>query len=448
MGCQPAPIGCKSTSRGGRVSVLLATVDQAFFDPDVVDSTAWIIVIALAMAWGGAHWSERYLKPIWWRPLAFVVRTFLCVCLLWALIQTFGRSYHYATPWPIPTIALLGAVTIELIHELYRGDTSIAGGRWSRFLAWLRALAVIVILIMLLEPVDERVHERDWDREVIVMVDSSESMDIADEQLDPVYAFDIAEFLGKPVEGRSSLWTVWRSVNQWEPLVFNPDAKEETHDQARQQLQSAMTGIARSEVATLMEPLLDTKSEPTPELAGHWRATNHRLLELAEAEDELLWASQNASTQEALTHQGQQRRSSFASGMLLGGRSAPSSLLETLDEKYALRVCQFGSDIEEIENWRDWEFNQPLTDTNTQIRTRTNFAQALEYGLSMSSDRTLAGVILVSDGRHNVSRSWEEAARVYGARKVPIGVVALGSRFSPARCQGSRCSLNTKNPLE
>ena len=59
---------------------------------------------------------------------------------------------------------------------------------------------------MLLEPVAKLMQEREWDREVIVMIDDSDSMRLTDEQLDPSYAFDIAEFRGHPVVGRTPIW--------------------------------------------------------------------------------------------------------------------------------------------------------------------------------------------------------------------------------------------------
>ncbi len=399
------------------------------YDPDLSLPMAWVIVLGLGLLWVGLHWGGRYLKSPWWRPLAFLVRLAAGGCFLWGLFQVLGNYWHFATPWSLALIAWLGAGSIEIIAELYRGDRRIAGSRMAPCLIAARVLAVGVILTMLLEPIAQRTIERHWDREVIVMIDDSQSMDLVDEQLDPTYAFDIAETRRQLDSSRHPTWKVWRAVNRWGSLIFSEWAEKETLAQARQELSLLVAEAASPAVQEVLHPLLDRE---TPPLAGTWREANRRLYAWSLTDDQEAWNHLDSRSRQAMTTKGQDPRAQIAASVLReNGFVRTEPLLEALDDRFTIRVFRFGNGVRELNNWKSWDGVRTSGEEDPVLRARTDFAQALEHGLAVSSDRTLAGMVLVSDGRHNARRGWEEAARAYGARRVPIGALALGTRHSP-----------------
>ena len=83
--------------------------------------------------------------------------------------------------WPAWVIPLIGALGAELVFWSYRYErTAITPVRW-RWLLGLRLFELALLLWILLQPVWSRLVEREIEREVIVMIDDSASMDLVDE---------------------------------------------------------------------------------------------------------------------------------------------------------------------------------------------------------------------------------------------------------------------------
>src|SRR3954452_17151880 len=83
-------------------------------------------------------------------------------------------------------IALLCWVPLGLILWLYRYEMRLVPRRTARVLLFLRALAIaLLLLLVILQPVYARVLHEELPGRVIVPVDVSESMHVADPQRDP-----------------------------------------------------------------------------------------------------------------------------------------------------------------------------------------------------------------------------------------------------------------------
>ena len=164
---------------------------------DVHTTTLWILVAALFAGWVLAHFlSRRLLKS---RPLelaGFVVRTGLGTAALWALWQAVARHLVLETTWSLVVSGLIGAFAIEVIVGLYQWEKRIVKPATGRWLLGLRLLLTGCVLVILVQPVFARTETRRVDRNVIVLVDDSASMQIADKDMPVVEKLALAEFEG------------------------------------------------------------------------------------------------------------------------------------------------------------------------------------------------------------------------------------------------------------
>lgn len=100
---------------------------------------------------------------------------------LWGLVVLLGKGLELDSFWPEWVIPLIGALGVELVFWSYRYErTSISPSR-GRCLTALRLTELVILLWILLQPVWSRYVEREIEREVILMIDDSASMDLVDE---------------------------------------------------------------------------------------------------------------------------------------------------------------------------------------------------------------------------------------------------------------------------
>lgn len=100
---------------------------------------------------------------------------------LWGLVVLLGKGLELDSFWPEWVIPLIGALGAELVFWSYRYErTSISPTR-GRCLTALRLTELVILLWILLQPVWSRYVEREIEREVILMIDDSASMDLVDE---------------------------------------------------------------------------------------------------------------------------------------------------------------------------------------------------------------------------------------------------------------------------
>lgn len=99
----------------------------------------------------------------------------------WGLVLLLGKWFEFSSLWSVWVIPLGLALGCEFIVRIYcyeRDAVSPARGRW---LLGLRLAGLSLLAWILLEPVWSRIEEREIQRELVVLIDSSASMDLTDD---------------------------------------------------------------------------------------------------------------------------------------------------------------------------------------------------------------------------------------------------------------------------
>jgi len=148
-----------------------------------------------------------------------------------------------------------------------------------------------------------------------------------------------------------------------------------------------------------------------------------------------------------------------------GDTSHPDTFIARLAERYDLRFQRFArSSTEAIDlnslleaetedkpadGQNDAEITPDESESSpaptTSETALTDLSSALNHVLDNTSPETLAGVLLLSDGRHNGPVPVEDALRRMGVQKTPLGAVAIGGRLGPI--DGSILSLTAPESI-
>ena len=110
-----------------------------------------------------------------------VLRGVVVFLALWGLVLLLSKWLEVSPFWPAWVIPLIGALGSELVFWTYRYERTAVGLSRGRWLIGLRLAELALLLWILLQPVWSRYVDREIEREVIVMIDDSASMDLVDE---------------------------------------------------------------------------------------------------------------------------------------------------------------------------------------------------------------------------------------------------------------------------
>lgn len=113
--------------------------------------------------------------------MKILLRLILVFFVLWGAVLLLAKVLEVNPFWPTWVIPAIGALGAELVFWTYRYERSAISPARGRWLTALRLAELGLLLWVLLQPVWSRYVERDIEREVIVMVDDSASMDLIDE---------------------------------------------------------------------------------------------------------------------------------------------------------------------------------------------------------------------------------------------------------------------------
>ncbi len=202
------------SSTFGHRTVIPAFPPPALNDPTRTDLLGseihtvvlWLLAFGLVLLWVGAHWLKKRLatKPL--QLAAFAARILLGTVAIWVLWQAVSRFLLLATDWSLWTNAFVGALAMEIVLLLYGLERRIISRKLSQLLLWLRLGAVASVLAILVQPVWARESKRTIERKVVVLVDDSGSMQIADQQMSVEERLALAQFYGiDGVKGRADL---------------------------------------------------------------------------------------------------------------------------------------------------------------------------------------------------------------------------------------------------
>lgn len=256
---------------------------------------ATILAVVLASAWLGMHLLRRRrgTAGFWLSTLGAMG---MAAGAAWCLLALLDHVVVLATAWPIWPIAVLAAISVEMVLWLYQLERRSVGRRVGWVLCVLRVVLVLLVVTILTQPVRSHTQRKEDPRYVAVLVDDSASMYIKDTQLSLPERLRLAEMLDVDVPARP-----WRL--------------EEVHQQLRR---------VGADLAGQLDPLEQLKSLP-PDQRGRALAnraeTMHRLFEQRQAQVrqamERLRAPVEAD-ESALSDQVKRRLSSSAAALQTG----------------------------------------------------------------------------------------------------------------------------------
>lgn len=110
-----------------------------------------------------------------------LIRGVLIFLGVWGLVLLLGKYLELSSLWPVWVIPLGVALAAELILWSYRYERQALEARRGHWLLGLRLTSLAVLAWILLEPVYSRFEERDIRREVVILIDSSASMNLTDD---------------------------------------------------------------------------------------------------------------------------------------------------------------------------------------------------------------------------------------------------------------------------
>lgn len=437
--------------------------------------------------WGGSHrlsawWLRRHPS----RPASagcFALRLGMGTVVLWSCWQTAARWVVLETSWSLWTNAVIGALAVESVIALFQWEKNSIDRATGRTLLALRLLAVALVLIILVQPVLAWNQQRKIERRVVVLVDDSESMQLVDHQSTASEKVEIASFrgavpgAGRPdfggllVAGREVQDRLSRELEAWATAgeagaARQQDGLEEVAAAAARL--AAQTTAAVTAAGTLAAAMDDDGRRRLEEVARWWRdelpaamreAQNQwaagrldpvrdqlkRAVELARRgveampglsslADTALVATLDDSGRKALDEAALIPRARLAREVMT--RQDPStgtSLLELLRARYDVTVLRFGRDTVEEQDLSSTTTSSSSSDVSTDggFRMRTDLSGALAHTLDRVSAESLAGVLLLSDGRHNGVVPADDPARSLGLMGAPVHAVAIGSERGP-----------------
>ena len=455
-------------------------------------STSVVIAVAVVglAAWAAAHVWARRPRRLTGRAVAFAALAALGSFSVWLLFNVLARFVTLETPWRLWVCAVISGVGTESIIALYELERRMLRPATRMIVGFLRIMLLLLIAAMLVEPVvvDETPHEEE--RFVAVLVDVSASMDIQDVHASASEKLALAEaLLPAPESGkqpfRAGSWLGEAAAARdgiaphlrWLRLARDGTA---THVERRGKAMADGLGKAAAGLEALAKQITGfTGGGKLPEkeaaalkalgtgLAQKVAASVRKagaaglaleavklkegagailaLLEPAEAElaaalkalpplcaaaDEATLASLPEPHRKAAEQLAAKTRRAIAHSLLAGRAEAPG-LIEVLGKKYTVRIYEFGS--RSVETTLDGL--RPGKETpdhaSRQMRRSTDLAAALEQVRSDVAGGKLAGVLVLSDGRHNAAASIDPIANRLGRESVAACSVLVGSTLAP-----------------
>lgn len=421
------------------------------------------------------------------RP-AMAVRGALLALAAWLAIELVGRVVVLNRGLTQVAVSILAGTSIELMIALFSRERATLLPQVARRLLALRAFLLLLLLAVLLQPVFTFERTVRKDRFVAVLVDESASMDLGDPQSSVSEKLHLARLYGLPFAKPNPLQTVPDEIaslrkeleSQGAVLAAignqSPEATAAAIRRRREPagkllerltaklkavrttLGEAIEGPAKNrppfqEVRGAIDPLLASleaiekqiEVEPDAALAGglgglqnQWKSTVEALrkleLQLAPlplAYDEALAASLGGSETAELDRLAKTSRSANARRALTHAAQGKTPLIEDAGKNHPVRLYRFAAAPKGTEA-AAWQAEPgPPDEKASQWRQATDLASAMSLAMQDTPPDQLAGVLVVSDGRHNRGSPAEPLARRLGQAGVPVASIVLGSKLPP-----------------
>ncbi len=406
---------------------------------------------------------------------------------LWSLFQFLGTFLVLSTNWSLAFLAGLGAVALESLVALYQLEKSLTTARRGRLLLALRGTALVLLLLVLLQPVRSFLVDRPINREVAILVDDSQSMHLPDQGLTVSEQLDRAELFGiHGMEKRPTLHQTTRSLGgvhgrlaaEASALETAPDpaaqlksrhdklldlldesaaAIRETDAQLEQiTKQTKLPGDAVKQLEDFRARLTGPASQAIDQASAQLQtATPGPFIQQLEALtqafseslatlpallsqiDQAFYSQLNVEQRSAVDEASRRPRIDVARQLLAPSKAADAgdpepgtAFIDQLNNDYNLRYYRFGRTIEELAKPENLDPQSEQSPPET-FRSLTDLSGALDHILENTSPEALAGVLLLSDGRHNSGTLPEDHLRRMASQKSPLCAIPIGGSQGP-----------------
>ena len=439
------------------------------------------VLVAMALAavglWFAARrFSSRHASviPFW---AVVVARVIAATIALWTIFQALARDIDFACRWPLWAYAFIGGAAIEAASFAYRHEQGAVPPRTARALPILRCTVIALALLLLLQPQVAHTVTRHIVRKVAVLVDDSDSMRFPDElwtaseKLALATHFGIGDSNDQPLAAIAP-YRDWRDSfrREFHPLApTNQLPKELTRSirecaSALRELQGQNDALLKAceggnEVLSNLQRLL--RDEAVPACDGLLKASRAksageqdftRLANSLEALDKLLPVARETACDLFWDKLPEVRRAeidaccvtqrlAIAESLLLSAPRRTFSigqkpLLDALASRYDVAVYRMGAGIVRISESAATNIAEivdgGLHDTTNDVHcAATDFAAALEQVTREIPSDQLAGVLMLTDGRHNGIAALDPIARLLGLQEAPISTILVGGSRIP-----------------
>jgi len=372
------------------------------------------------------------------------------------------------------------------VAALYAYERRVIPPRLGQILTALRSLALVLLMIVMLQPLRVWSTDRNITRRVVVLMDDSESMhfvdqlwttsemvqvglqaDLLDSKTWPLPALDFVSDWSLELRP----WTRTRiPSNEVPPELV--EVLSTGGDQARElqkqldELLAGPEGDAADGVLSRMQGLVRDGLVPAFAEAqkaasdsdissGHLQKvseTTQKVSEIVdaarEAADERAWQALTPALREAVERYCTTTRYALGAAVLTDGAEEGKALLDRLADRYEINLMRLGDGLELLQAeslaaaaavagdgaGTESDAGDPVkkdvpTAGDISLRSLTDYATALETIIKDVPSEELAGVLIVSDGQNNGAAGLKPIGRRFGLQGVPVsGVVVGGSR--------------------
>ena len=469
------------------------TVRTDLLPGSVPGTVVLLLAVLTALLWVAArHLTSRHKDKLPWYGLVGP-RILTATAAAWCGFQALGRWTELASHWPIWLAALVTGLAVEGTAALYLRERKVISRRLGITLTILRGLAVLLLLVMLMQPVLVWTNNRSIVRRVAVLLDDSESMHFVDRQWTASERLELAIQNGlldrkdRLLPSLDELPQLQTRVRPWVSMTLEtneapPTLTKVLGDGATQarELQAQTDGLvaqlkgdedrAVREVLTRLQRQVRDGMAPAfvealTASAGRKLAQGH-LLKIGdamdqasevwgaarEAADTVGWARLTEVRRSAIDAVCTTTRVALACDILTCRPAGGDALLDRLAERYEIDLMRLGNGVERLQIEqahvlsaeaaaasnavvrRDWAAliasNAAPLAMQQAFRSLTDYPAALETVLKEIPSEQLAGVLIVSDGRNNGESGIDPVGRRLGLQGVPVcGVVVGGSRL-------------------
>jgi hypothetical protein len=457
----------------------------------VPDLAVMLIAVVSVLLWMVTrHLTLRYRErlPKYSVPALRVVSA---VIASWCGLQVLGRVCDLTGTMPIWLGAVMAGGAVEGAAALYMYERQVISKRLGLLLTALRGLALLLLVVILMQPVRVWSTDRHITRRVAVLVDDSESMHFTDHlwTTSELVSMGLHADLVKPSERllpALNLVPAWSAgVRPWKHMRMQTNAVPPVLSEALEtglnqvrQLQSQVDSLLKKPVDapqtdmlkrmqklvrdTVVPAFVDAKKEADAGLLSgaqlsKWSEAVEQIAGLAaatrEAVDTYTWNSLPAARQAVIKDFCTTTRFALGSSVLLRESIGGEALLDRLSDRYDVKLMRLGDGLgllttESLQEAAgivvERQADAPKDDAASEgveaersttgaqsLRSLTDYASALETLIKDIPSEEFAGVLVVSDGRNNGEAGLEPIARRYGLQGVPVSGVVVGGSKTP-----------------